>query len=777
MKVEPVPPDAAERPESTLGKGIERFSRFVVAHPRLTLAMSLLLLAVFALGLLGLTFDANSRSFFGKDNPHYRALTELEDIFGRNNNVVYIVTARDGDLFTSESLAAVAELTDRAWQTPHSTRIDSLATYQVTRAEGDEIIVEPLIDLEPAEPDFAAMRERALGTPDIENWLVSADGSVTAVAVTIQQSTPDPAQTQQVADFSRALQAEIMAAHPGIEVRMSGGVIADATFGEAGRNDMGSLIPIMLGLIVATLAVGLRSWTATFITLAVVGASVVVALGAAALFGVAINSATGGAPVIIMTLCVADCVHVITLTRQEMQRGLDRRAALIASLRFNMVAIFMTTFTDVLGFLALNFGDSPPLQELGNIVSVGVVAGFVFSVTLAPALMVLLPSSVGVRDMPGQRMMQRLSGVLIARRRTCVLLLLLLTAVFGAGLTRVVYDDDFVRYFDESYEFRRDTEYLQEKLTGLHMLHFVLPSGEAEGVARPDYLAQVDRFAEWLREQPHVVHVKSLSDIVKRLHSNLNGDDPAFETVPDRRDLIAQLLLFYELSVPFGQDLTTQVDVTRSKSKLSAVLVDVSSADIRALGGRAEAWLSENAPEIATTATGLSMAYAYLSKTNVEAMIDGTFVALLLISLTMLLVLRSWRLGILSLVPNLIPAFAALGLWGWLVGEVNLAVSVIASISFGIIVDDTTHFFAKYAHARRGGLLPEEAVRTTLNEVGFAVLLTSVVLMAGFIVLSVSGFAISVHMGQLTAITVAFGLLAEFMLVPALLLRFARGKT
>ena len=240
--------------------------------------------------------------------------------------------------------------------------------------------------------------------------------------------------------------------------------------------------------------------------------------------------------------------------------------------------------------------------------------------------------------------------------------------------------------------------------------------------------------------------------------------------VPDQRDLIAQLLLFYELSVPYGQDLTTQIDLAKSSTKLTAQLIHVSAADIRRIGAEAEAWLRDNAPEMQATATGLSMAYAYLSKVNVDAMINGTFVALTLISLTMLLVLRDWRLALLSLLPNLIPAVQALGLWGWTVGEVNLAVSVVASISFGIIVDDTTHLLAKFAQARAAGLDRRAAAEETLSEVGFAVILTSFVLVSGFVVLSISGFAVSHQMGLLTAITVGIAVFAEFCMMPALLM-------
>ena len=773
--------DSAPRswPGPAVERLVNRLSDGIVAHPWRALLLALVVLLAGMSGLTKLRFDADSRVFFGADNPQRQALDRLEETFGRFNSVVFIVTARGGDLFTTDVLTAIDELTTRAWQLPYSTRVDSLATHQRTYADDDEIIVEPLFE-DPAGLDAAGLADLkavVLAQDELLGRLVSSDARVTAVAVAVQPPRKGRGEIEEMTRYARGLQAEIAAAHPAVEIRLTGGVLADATFAEAGRLDMAELVPIMGLLIVVTLAIGLRSLAATVITMLVVAASCLFALGVAAHLGISLNSATGGSPVIIMTLCIADCVHVMTTMAIAMRSGMNRRDALAKSLCFNAVAIFMTSFTDVLGFMALNFGDSPPLQELGNIVSIGVVAGFFFSVTLAPALLLLMPRDwKGLAHLGGERSMARLSRALVSRRRGLITGYLLLALGMGLGLTQIVYDDDFIKYFDESFEFRRDTEYLQDNLTGLQVLQFVLPAGEPDGVSRPDYLQRVDAFAEWLRAQPQVVHVTAVSDIVKTLNRNLHGDDPAFEVIPEQRDLVAQLLLFYELSVPFGQDLTTQIDIAKSTTKLTAQLVQVSAADIRRIGAAAEAWLLANAPEMASPATGLSMAYAYLSKVNVDAMIKGTFVALTLISLTMLLVLRDWRLALLSLLPNMVPAIQALGLWGWTVGEVNLAVSVVASISFGIIVDDTTHLLAKFAQARARGLDRRAATEETLSEVGLAVILTSFVLVSGFIVLSISGFAVSHQMGLLTAITVGIAVFAEFCMMPALLMWSRKGR-
>ena len=224
--------------------------------------------------------------------------------------------------------------------------------------------------------------------------------------------------------------------------------------------------------------------------------------------------------------------------------------------------------------------------------------------------------------------------------------------------------DRWVSYFDESIEFRRDSDYMLENLTGLYSLQFSLPAGEPGGIADPDYLAKLDAFTEWFRANPDVVHVSSLSDTIRRLNMNLHGDDPAYYTLPTERDLAAQYLLLYEMSLPYGLDLNNQINVDKSSTRLIATVGDMETQSFLALSDDAEAWLAENAPEMSARATGPSSMFSRITLRNIEAMIWGTAFAFGLISIVLMIALRSWRIGLLSLLPNLIPAAMAFGAWG-----------------------------------------------------------------------------------------------------------------
>ena len=325
--------------------------------------------------------------------------------------------------------------------------------------------------------------------------------------------------------------------------------------------------------------------------------------------------------------------------------------------------------------------------------------------------------------------------------------------------------------------FRQDTEYAEKHLTGIYLLEFSLPAGSEGGITEPDYLRKVDAFAQWLRKQPEVMHVSVFTDIMKRLNKNLHGDDPAWYRLPDNRELAAQYLLLYEFSLPFGLDLNNQINVKKSATKLSATLHFLSSEELLALQKKAQDWLQRNAPELYMEAASPTLMFAHIGHRNIRAMLEGTFIALVLISVVLTLFLRSLRIGLLSLVPNLAPIGMGFGLWGLFVGQVGLAISVVGSMTIGIVVDDTVHFLSKYLRARREqGATPEEAVRYAFHTVGTALWVTTLVLMLGFGVLALSEFKLNGDMGLLTAVTIGLALLADFFFLPPLLMQFGEKR-
>ena len=339
-----------------------------------------------------------------------------------------------------------------------------------------------------------------------------------------------------------------------------------------------------------------------------------------------------------------------------------------------------------------------------------------------------------------------------------------------AGISRIELKENWLELLDDSYEFRRSTDFVSENFTGVESYEYSLNSGRDGGIKDTGFLRQVDEFAEWYRAQPEVAHVFAISDIMKRLNKNLHGDNPDWYRIPDDSDLAAQYLLLYEFSLPVGRDLNNLIDFDRSATRVTVVLKSMSTDEKIDLDNRAQAWFRQNAPDLETVATGVSVVGAHSIQRNIEGMLLGTIVAMAIVSLVLLLVFRSVRLGLISLIPNFVPAAMAMGLWGYAVGEVGVAASVVTAIAFGIIVDDTIHFMTKYVKARKSGKLPSESVQSAFNSVGKALLVTTVVFGMGFMVFGASGMETNQALGLLVGMTVVIALLADFLFLPPLLM-------
>ncbi len=535
-------------------------------------------------------------------------------------------------------------------------------------------------------------------------------------------------------------------------------------------------MPIMFGIIVVAPIGFLHSFWGTAATLMVIILSVIAAMGTAGFMGVKLTPPAAIAPIIILTIAIADCVHILITMLHQMRQGLSRRDAVLESLRINIQPVFLTSLTTAIGFLSLKFSDSPPFHDLGNIAAIGVAAAWVLSMTFLPALIALVPLRVKTVDNGGSTIMARLGDFVIARRSPLLALMGVIVVVFIAQIPRIELDDRFVEYFDHTIPFRVDSDFARENLTGIYDVEFSIAAGESGGISNPQYLADLEKFAVWLRTQPGVVHVNVITDVMKRLSKSMHGDDESWYRLPDERNLAAQYLLLYEISLPFGLDLNSQINVDKSASRVSVTLDNVSSEDIRMTAARGENWLKENVPPaMQTEGSGAAVMFAHVADSNIKSMLVGTALAFVLISLSMVIALRSLRIGLISLVPNIVLAAMAFGLWGMLVGQVGLAASVIAATSLGLIVDASVHFLSKYMRGRRElGASPEDAVRYSFQTVGMALWVTTAVLIMGFAVLSLSSFSLNADMGLLTAITIAIALVIDFLLLPPLLLLFDR---
>ena len=756
-----------------------RFAEWVVATRWPIIVVTMALVLLFAAGSLFLKFSTDYRIFFSEENPELQALESLESTYGKSDNVLFMIVPDDGDATSEQALAAAVWLTEQAWQTPHSTRVDSLANFQRTTADGDDLIVRNLVDeatLGDAEKR-SLIREIALVDPRLAGNLLARDGGVSAVNVTLALSAEDHrVKVPEVAEFAHDLAVQTEERFPGIDVRLVGTVIVNHVFTEAAVSSQMIFLPASMAIMALVFGLLTRSFSGVMATGSVICSSMIAAMGLGGWAGLPLSAPTAPAPTIVLMIVVANCVHLLVTIQQRLQAGDSKHDAIVESIRLNLYPVFLASLTTTLGFLAMNFSEVPPHGHLGTFVAFGIIVSFMLSVTFLPAALSLMPMRAPKAASREDRLMTSIAEFVVHRRWLLLFGSGAVVLAMAAAIPRNDLNDVLVHFFDESVEFRQDTEFLDERLSGNTVLEYSLASSGPGGLSDPAFLADVSAFSEWYRAQPETRHVTVITDTFRQLNKSMHGDDPEAYRLPENRDLATQYLLLYELSLPFGLDLNNRIDVDKLATRMTVTAKTLSSADVLALNDRAEEWLKDNAPHIEhAEGSGIALMFAHIGQRNIRAMLIGTAIVLAGISVLLLLAFRSFRLGLISLVPNFVPAVIGFGVWGLAVGEVGTSLSVVVAMTIGIVVDDTVHFLSKYRRARREhGYAPEDAVRYAFRTVGRAVFTTTAVLVAGFLILLAAPFIPTAQVGLLTALIIAFALVADILLLPPLLLALDR---
>lgn len=734
-----------------------------------------------ATGAANLEYSNNYRTFFSESNPELLNFEDFQATYTKSDNFFLMFKPKDGsDIFTNENLAAIGDFTEKAWTIPYATRVDSITNFQYTYANGDELIVEDLVPNPGASSDeeLAAQEAAALAEPLLNKLLITPDAKVSAVQVTLVYPEQSLAEVPEAVAAVRALREEIETAYPQFEIYLTGSSMLNNAFGEAIRKDFSSLIPLMIGVIFLTTVIAIRSFSATIATLIMVILSTMIAMGWAGFVGIELAGPSPSSVIVILTLAIADAMHILITMRNGMRAGLEKHAAIIDAIKINFLAVSITSLTTIVGFMSLNFSDAPPFRDFGNISAVGIFAAWMFSLTFLPAVLSVLPIRVRTVSAQGQKsFLLGFANFVIAHNRKLLVVTGAATIVLIAMIPRIELSDEFRKYFDTSIEFRTDTDEVINYF-GFYAMEFSVKSGESGGVTEPQYLARLEDFTEWLRAHPDVEHVYSVADIMKRLNKNLNADNPDFYRVPEDRELAAQYLLLFELSLPYGLDLNDRINIDKSATRVTAVMDgDIDTRAIRQFMKDSESWFDENAPDYEAPPTGPQVMFTFIAQRNIESMVTGTTIAIIAIAFIMMVALRSVPMGLASMIPNGLPILAGFGVWALIVGKVGFSVAAIASLSLGIVIDDTVHFLTKYMRARRlKNYSGPDAIRYAFETVGAAVLFNTLILMAGFSVLTLSAFQINAELGMLTTIVIGLALVLDFLLLPGFLLMISKDK-
>jgi hypothetical protein len=744
-----------------------------------SLLVFLLLICLVSLpNLKNLYFSNDFRVYFSQDNPQLLAFEQFEAHFISHDSITLVAQLNQGSWLQPSNRRLIEKFTDSWWQLPYVKRVNSLSNYQFTYAEQDTLISTPLFELSKNEN---IIRDAINSDHQLSETFMSNDETVILVHAELLL---DPSKPNSAKDIVNAAQVHIDAwknQNPDIDFFLIGSVVSNVTLEQAVKNDLLSLVPISYLVITIGLLIFLRSIKSTFITLFIVSLSILFTFSLYAYCKTELTPVAGFVPSIVLTLAVADCVHYLTSYRYLMETdGLDSAAANTESFRINFTPITITSVTTAVGVLFLNFSDSPPYRDLGNMVAIGVVLAWLFTICLLPLMLTRFPIHYQKRHVSSNNRLIQYSHWLQKHHKAVSVSLLGLVIIALAGLSKITISENWSKYFSQEFELARAIELLKTKFHRLHRFEIELSSYTENGVNHKDYLHDLDQLLFYLEKHPKVQHIQSYGYILKRLNQNMHDDDPKYFRMPESRELAAQYLLIYELSLPEGLGVESFVTFDRSSSRTSILLEPMDSEQLVEFENNIIAYFEKikSSPNHRLHLSGMDQIFAHIAHRNIVQMLLSSAIALIIISLLMAIILRSIKYGLISLIPNLFPAIIAYGLWGFTQGYIDLALSVVICMSIGIIVDDSVHFITKYLRARRNQ--NKDCVGSldyAFHIVGKALITTTVILVGGFVTLLSSPLLPTASTGALISLTLVIALMIDFTLLPIVLYWLDRNKS
>lgn len=752
------------------------YSKFLQQLRWPIVALTVVLVVIAAPGAQRINVQSDYKAFMADDYPPLLELDAINRQFTENQNLLVVVAPQAGDIFTAETIRLVQSLTDEFWQLPYAARIDSLTNFQYTEVDADDLVIEDLFPFDrDITPELLARgRSVAAQEPALQHGLVSADLAITALVITVdvpagvKPSTVNGA----IVNALKQVLAPYREQHPDTDILVSGAFLAEYALTHYGQRDSTLLLPAMLGLMAIILLVMTRSLLATVAAAAVVICTSTTTMGVLGWIGWTIDPASAVAPIVVMTLAIADAIHLIEGMQKSMRAGVPKTEAIGNSLRDNFLPIFLTSITTVLGVATFTFSEMASLQRLGITIALGVSLAFIFSITLLPALLHIFPVKARAAKAATTPALFYAIGRFSSRHYRLIVVTSLLAASAVASLATLNnFNDSVTGMMKRSTPERQAVDFYEEHMSGVIQIDVAIFSDTEGGINKPSVLRSIDDFVTWLRSREETGHVSSITDTIKRLNQNMHNNDRAQYRIPPEQALAAQYLLLYEMSLPYGLDLNNQLDINKSATRVSFTIHNGNTQSLVTNQAEVEAWFAQHAPELRITVTGAAAIMGQVSYLSlIPNMIKGGAIAILMVSIVLLIALKSVKLGIAAMLANIVPAAVGYGLWYPLDGEVNFIIAGVAGVCLGVVVDFAVHFLSKYRVGRTAGKTTPQAIDFAFEKAGRPLITTSLVLVSGFWLLTLSKITLNSGMGTLVGLIILLALGFVFFVLPSLLL-------
>lgn len=793
----------------------ETYAHVIYRNRIKTIVIMLALTVAMASQIPKITIDTSTEGFLHTDDPELVAYNNFRDQFGRDE--VIIIAIKSADIFSQRFLETIQKLHEELEENvPYIDDITSLVNARNTRGEADELIVEDLLEHWPQnQSEMTALKKRVLTNPLYKNLLISEDATFTTIIIkthshssfgqdvdvlegfedetaedsNVKSKAADQGvyltdeENSRAVDAARGVIEKYQA--PDFKIFLTGSPVVTHFLKRSMINDMRKFMALAVATVAILLFVMFRRVSGVLLPLVIVVLSLLATIGIMALAGVAIKVPTQILPSFLLAVGVGTSVHILAIFFQRLQKTNDKEEAIAYALGHSGLAVVMTNVTTASGLMSFSTAEVAPVADLGLFAGIGVLLTFINTIVLLPAVLALVPigAKKSNRGQSKSSVMDRFLRA-ISHFSTTHPVPILIVSFLIVGLSifaalQIRFSHDVLKWFPEKNEIRQATEKIDYELRGTLNLEVIIDAGNENELYNPPLLKRIDKAAadtESLElEDVFVGKAWSLSTILKEINQALNENRSDYYTIPSNRDLIAQEFLLFENSG--SDDLEDVVDSQFSKARFTVKGPFKDAVKYNRFIDTVNRYFDENFPGETITLTGLMVLMSRTVNNAAVSMARSYVIALIVITALMIILIGRFRIGLLSMIPNLAPILLMLGVIGATPFKMDLFTMMVASIAIGLAVDDTIHFMHNFRRYYEQSGDPKQAVYETLHTTGRAMLVTTIVLSIGFLIFVFASMNNLFAFGLLTAFTILMALAADYLVAPALMVLVNRPHT
>lgn len=758
---------------------IQRWAKAVVEYRWLVIIFTFVFLGAAVYPMKNLYYDNSNELFFLKEDPNIRMFNKLLDRFGDSEYTLIGIEARENerDVFNEETLRVIHKMTDFLEDHEVVTKVSSLSKYQYNHSEDDTLATDNLIEdfeeWEATPEELQKIRSIMEKETMVHGFLITEDFQHTVIIARTEYIKGKNAHhVQLVNDLNTYLEQEKLV-EKGFNIHVTGQSLIAERFFTITKSDQAWMNPLISVIMIILLFLSFRTISGMMFPWIVIGAAITLVIGFMGLMGWGFNSVNTALPPILIILGIGDAVHLIVEFYHFRNEGFDPKAAAIKSVEALWLPCFYTSVTTAAGFVSLSVTKLVPIQELGLLGALGAIVTFIISVTFLPAIMSFLtsiPESTKriVQDGWITRFTNSLTEFTFQNRKFLAILggITLFVSVFSAS--QITVDTNFVNYFKEKMPLRQDIEYFDRTYYGGSNIDFMVDSGKEGGAKDPEFLQRVLKLEEFIESFEETGNVNSVIDYIQKLNQSMHNDDPSYFVLPDNRNLIAQYLFLYESTSP-DEDLTDLKDTSERYLRLSVRIKNLPASKTEALLQKINAELTTNYADLNVESTGGLILLHAQNLYIMDGMVQSFGLALIIIAFCFFFLFRSFKYGVMALIPSITPILFTGGILAFLDISLDMGTMIVGAMTIGLAVDDSIHVMNRYLQAKREGKSVKESVHLAMTESGRAVIFTSLVLISGFSVMAFGSFIPFIYTGIFSGIIMFMALVGDLIFLPAVL--------